>query len=300
MKLIETNDVTITTVVDNHSDALLKATEGVERYGANRDPLLAEHGLSMHIRFAAVGREILLDTGFTKLALPHNLSRLEIDSANVDQVVISHGHRDHTTGLTEFLRMARKTIPVVVHPDAFLERWFLYADGSRLGPWLEDAQEWEQAGAQIVCVEEPYELLPGCLATGPVPRRTDFEKGTAHRYYRKAGEMIHDPVNDDQSIVVNVKGKGLVIISGCAHAGIVNSVLYAQEITGVREVYAVIGGFHLLDASAKVERTIAELKRIGPTLVVPAHCTGFLALRRLAVEMPNEFVLNAVGTKLLF
>lgn len=129
MKLIEKNDVTITTVVDNYSGALLKATEGVERYGANRDPLLAEHGLSMHIRFAAVGREILLDTGFTKVALPHNLSRLEIDPANVDQVVISHGHRDHTTGLSEFLRMARKTIPVVVHPG------LIDASRPRTRPW---------------------------------------------------------------------------------------------------------------------------------------------------------------------
>ncbi len=301
MSLAETKDVTITTVVDNYADVLLKSTPGVERRGPEKDPLLAEHGLSMHIRLGPEGREILLDAGHTKVGLPHNLSGLEIDPVKVDQVVISHGHLDHTAALVEFLQMAGGKIPVVVHPDAFLERWFIFDDGSKMGPWHEDPQKWEQAGAEIVCIDGPHELAPGCVATGPIPRRTDFEKEMPSAYYRNDGDLVHDPINDDQAIVINVEGKGLIVVAGCAHSGIVNTVLYAQEISSVQEVWAVAGGFHLGDGtSEKIARTIAGLKAIGPRLVMPAHCTGFVATRRFAAEMPDEFVPNAVGTRLAF
>jgi 7,8-dihydropterin-6-yl-methyl-4-(beta-D-ribofuranosyl)aminobenzene 5'-phosphate synthase len=301
MKLAETKDVTITTVVDNYTDVLLESIPGVERRGPKKDPLLAEHGLSVHIRLEAEDREILLDVGYTKVVLPHNLSRLGIDPTMVDQIVITHGHLDHTAALADLLQMAVKRVPALVHCDAFLERWFIFSDGSKMGPWHENAQEWEEAGAEIVYVEKPYELAPGCLATGPIPRRTDFEEGMPAAHYRKGEDLVHDPINDDQAIVINVEGKGLIVIAGCAHSGIVNTVLYAQEISDVEEIWAIIGDFHLGSATPeKMERTIAELKAIGPRFVMPAHCTGFVATHRFATEMPDEFVLNAVGTRLTF
>ena len=300
MKLSGTTDLAVTIVVDNHVDILLRSAPGVERYGPKKEPLLAEHGLSMHVRLGREGQEILLDAGFTKVTLPYNLSRLKI-GPRVDQIVISHGHRDHTAALLDFLRMAGKRTPVVVHPDAFLERWFVLSDGSKIGPWQEKEQEWEEAGAELVYVEEPYELGPGCLATGPIPRSTDFEKGMAQAYYRKEGELVHDPISDDQAVVVNVEGRGLVVIAGCAHSGIVNTVLRAQGITGVEQVWAVIGGFHLGRATTEqITRTIAELRAIGPRLVMPTHCTGFAAVHLLAEAMPDEFVVGAVGTRLAF
>jgi 7,8-dihydropterin-6-yl-methyl-4-(beta-D-ribofuranosyl)aminobenzene 5'-phosphate synthase len=188
---------------------------------------------------------------------------------------------------------------VVVHPDAFLERWRQLSDGTREGPYQQDRQSWEKAGAEIVSLVEPYELAPGCVATGPVPRRTDFEKGPSNALCRKAGELVRDAILDDQSIVVNVKGKGLVVIPGCAHAGIVNTLLYAREISGVDRIWAVVGGFHLQGATEDVvSRTIGELKALGPRLVMPCHCTGFEAMSRFAAEMPDQFVLGAVGTTL--
>jgi 7,8-dihydropterin-6-yl-methyl-4-(beta-D-ribofuranosyl)aminobenzene 5'-phosphate synthase len=299
--LAETEDLAITLVVDNYANALLKSQPGVDRYGSVTEPLLAEHGFAAHICLGEMGPEILLDAGFSYVALPHNLSRLGIDPRAVAQVVISHGHRDHTGALEVFLRLTWKQTPVVVHPDAFLERWRLLSDGSREGPYQQDGQSWEEAGAKIVSLAEPYELAPGCLATGPVPRRTDFEKVPASALYRQGTEFVSDPIRDDQAIVVNVKGKGLVVVSGCAHAGIVNTVLYAREISGVDRVWAVLGGFHLQGAAEDVvERTIGELKALGPQLIMPCHCTGFEAMGRFAEEMPGQFLLGAVGTTLRF
>ncbi|HUS70076.1 MAG TPA: MBL fold metallo-hydrolase [Anaerolineae bacterium] len=300
MTLAETADVAITVVVDNYSNVLLKSQPGVDRYEED-EPVLAEHGFSVHIRLGALGPQILLDAGFSQVALPHNLSLLGIDARAVDQVVISHGHPDHTGALEIFLRLAWKRTPVVVHPDAFLERWDQLSDGSKEGPWQQDRQVWENAGAEIVSLVEPYELAPGCLATGPIHRRTDFEKVAASALYRQGTEFVSDPIRDDQAVVINVREKGLVVIAGCAHSGIVNTVVYAQEISGVDRLWAVVGGFHLDGAAQdKVRRTVAELKALGPHLVMPCHCTGFEAARRFAEKMPGQFLLGAVGTTLKF
>jgi 7,8-dihydropterin-6-yl-methyl-4-(beta-D-ribofuranosyl)aminobenzene 5'-phosphate synthase len=301
MKLAEVDDAVITIVVDNYADLLLPSRPGIERYGEVKEPLLAEHGLSVHLRLGEAGPAILMDAGLSGVALPHNLPRLGIDPREVDQVMISHGHPDHTGALEVFLRLSWKRTPVVVHPDAFLERWRLLSDGSREGPWQQDRQSWEKAGAEIVSVMEPRELAPGCLATGPVPRRTDFEKVTSSALCRQGEELVHDQIQDDQAILINVQGKGLVVLVGCAHSGIVNTIIHGQEISGVDRVWAVLGGFHLSGSDPRIlGRTIAEIKRLDPQLVMPFHCTGFEATRQFAAEMPGQFVPAAVGTTLKF
>jgi 7,8-dihydropterin-6-yl-methyl-4-(beta-D-ribofuranosyl)aminobenzene 5'-phosphate synthase len=301
VKLGETTDVTVTFVVDNYANVLLDSKPGVERYGPDGEPLLAEHGLSLLVRLRAEGHEVLLDTGYSKVALPHNLSRLEIEPEGVDEVVISHGHPDHTGSMVEFLQMRGERTPVVVHPRAFVERWRVLSDGTREGVCQESAEAWEQAGADMIYVEGPRQLTNGCLVTGSVPRRTEFEKVTGRAFRGDRGKAVPDIISDDQAIVINVKDKGLVVITGCAHSGIVNTVLYAQEVTGVERVHAVIGGFHLGNASTEtLERSIAELKAVRPRLVMPAHCSGFEATCRFAAEMPGQFVLSGVGTTLKF
>jgi len=301
MKLGETTDVTVTFVVDNYADVFAPSKPGVERYGSDRKPLLAEHGLSIYLRLGSEGHEVLLDAGHTNVAVPHNLPLLEIEPKDVDEMVISHGHRDHTGSVVEFLRMRGERTPVVVHPDAFLQRWRVLTDGSREGPWQESAEAWQQAGANMVYVEGPRQLANGCLVTGEIPRRTGFERVSDRLFYSDGGKLIADLIKDDQAIVVNAKGKGLVVITGCAHSGIVNTVLYAQEVSGVESVHAVIGGFHLCDANEEtMQRSIQALKGVAPRLIMPAHCSGFEATRRFAAEMPEEFVRSAVGTTLKF
>ncbi len=300
-KLGETTDLTVTFVVDNYADVFAAARPGLERYGSARKPLLAEHGLSIHLRLGSEGHEVLLDAGHTNVAVPHNLPLLGIEPGRVDEVVISHGHRDHTGSVVEFLRERGGRTPLLVHPDAFLERWRVLPDGAREGPWQEDAEAWQRAGAEIVYVEEPRQLANGCLLTGTIPRRTRFERVSDRLFYADGGELVPDGIKDDQAIVANVKGKGLVVVTGCAHSGIVNTVLYAQEISGVEKVHAVVGGFHLCDADEEtMQRSIEALKGVAPRLVMPAHCTGFEARRRFAAEMPDEFAASAVGTTLKF
>ena len=138
------------------------------------------------------------------------------------------------------------------------------------------------------------------LVTGEIPRVTSFEKGMPGALIRHDGKLIPDTFKDDQSIVINLKHKGLVVISGCAHSGIINSVFYARELTGCRNVCAVIGGFHLSGKNMEpvVGPTIEKLKKMSPQVISPMHCTGFGTISRLAKEMPDAFVLSSVGTRL--
>jgi 7,8-dihydropterin-6-yl-methyl-4-(beta-D-ribofuranosyl)aminobenzene 5'-phosphate synthase len=258
--------------------------------------------------------------------LLENMRRMKMDPTTIDKIALSHGHGDHTAAVTDVIRAIggrpkpRKweadvgieeirrwvedhRVPLVAHPALFRERWKIGEDGSKYGPGFPPPRaEWEAAGAEIILSEGPYQLGPGCWTTGVVPRRSFEKAGTpATRAYREGDEFIRDYMDDDQAIVINVEDKGLVIVAGCAHSGIVNTVTYAREISGVDKVWAILGGFHLAPASdEEIQRTIDEIKKMEPVMVAPSHCTGFKAIRQFAAQMPDEFVLGVVGTKYLF
>ena len=172
----------------------------------------------------------------------------------------------------------------------------------KYGPHLAPRAEWEAAGAEIILSEGPYRLGPGCWTTGQVPRRSFEQAGTPpSRAYREGDQFRRDLLDDDQAIAINVRGKGLVVLSGCAHSGIVNTVHHAMEISGVDGVHAILGGFHLAPAKDhEIERTIDEIVELQPAMVVPSHCTGFKAIARFSSRMPDQFVQGAVGTTYLF
>ena len=319
----ETQHVEITVLVDNRADLMVKSTDTVKRY--TKEPLLAEHGFAALIDLKDAGVRILWDAGMTRIALVENARRMEIDLTTVDSIALSHGHRDHFAAMADVIEAIagrprpRKwdkkvtpeqirawlegyKVPLIVHPAAFRERWGIGKDGSKYGPNIAPRKEWEAAGAEIIFSEGPYELAPGCWTTGTVPRLS-FEKAGTHRSmaYREDDDFIRDYMDDDQSIVINVKGKGLVVLTGCAHSGVVNTVHYAREISGVDRVWAIMGGFHLGRASdAEIQRTIDEIKNMQPAMVVPSHCTGFQAIAEFARQMPDQFVLGVVGTRYLF
>jgi 7,8-dihydropterin-6-yl-methyl-4-(beta-D-ribofuranosyl)aminobenzene 5'-phosphate synthase len=138
------------------------------------------------------------------------------------------------------------------------------------------------------------------LVTGEVERATGFEKGLPNASLERDGKLEPDAIRDDQALVVNLKDKGLVVISGCAHSGIINTVLYAKKITGVDRIHAVLGGFHLSGPVVEpvIEETITEFKKIKPEVIIPMHCTGWEAIKRFSQAFPSSFILNSVGTKI--
>ena len=319
----ETQNVAITVLVDNRADLMLDSTDAVERF--TDEPLLAEHGFAALVDLRDAGVRILWDAGMTELALMENARRMEIDLTTIDKIALSHGHGDHLAALTEVVstigvlprprewdnqtplstirRYAEaRRVPVVAHPAVLRERWSIEKDGTKYGPIIAPRDEWEGAGAQLVLSEGPFQLGPGCWSTGAVPRLSFEKRGTPPRLaFWKGNEFARDLLEDDQSIVINVLDKGLIILSGCAHSGIVNTVNHALEISGVGCVWAIIGGFHLGSASeSDIQRTITEITKHKPRMIVPTHCTGFAATREFASQMPDQFVLGSVGTTYLF
>jgi 7,8-dihydropterin-6-yl-methyl-4-(beta-D-ribofuranosyl)aminobenzene 5'-phosphate synthase len=159
------------------------------------------------------------------------------------------------------------------------------------------------ASEKVEIVENKNAILladDGVMVTGEVERTTGFEKGLPGAFLETDGKMKRDPISDDQALVVNLKGKGLVVISGCSHSGIINTILHAQKLTGLTKVHALLGGFHLTGPAFEpiIEKTMSELKNVAPEVIVPMHCTGWKAIQRLSQEFPSAFVLNSVGSRI--
>ena len=299
--------VEVTVLVDNYTDLLVPPSTPVDRrmpYNPYRR-LLAEHGLSCLVRVFSGKKEdtVLLDAGLSKDCLFHNARQLGISLAAVEAVVLSHGHYDHFGGLAEFFCRARRPVPLVLHPDAFLKRRMNSPSRAPVDLPQLDAVALKESGADILQVKEPSALAAGhLLVTGEVERTTCFEKGLPGMETFRGGCWTADPISDDQALVIHVQGRGLVVISGCAHAGIINTVEYAKKITGVDHVHAVMGGFHLSGPAFEpvIQPTVDAMKQIDPEYIVPMHCTGWKAINRFADEMPGRFILNTVGTTFVF
>jgi 7,8-dihydropterin-6-yl-methyl-4-(beta-D-ribofuranosyl)aminobenzene 5'-phosphate synthase len=182
------------------------------------------------------------------------------------------------------------------------ESWWVNDDGKMVGPFLPPPEmEWKAARAKIILSEEPYKLSQGCWTTGFIPRTSFEQSGRPTKLlYRDGSDFTPDDLEEDQAIVINVKDKGLIVLSGCAHSGIVNTVKHSKEFTGIDTIYAVIGGFHLARANdEEIEKTIEYIKSTKPTYVIPSHCTGFRAIGQFAQGMPDEFIEGIVGTTYL-
>ena len=296
-----TTNVAVTVLVDNRADLIARSTDTVKRY--TKKPLLAEHGFSALIHLRDVRVRILWDAGLSRTALIENMKAMETDPSQIDAIALSHGHGDHTGAMLDVLEAIDHHVPLVAHPAAFREHWSIDKKGKKHGPIHPPPRaKWEAAGAEIVLSAEPYRLGPGCWTTGYVPRKTFEQAGVPKSlYYKKGDELIHDYVDDDQAIAIHVAGKGLVVVAGCAHSGILNTIYRAQEISGVERVWAVLGGFHLARTPEdELQRTIDGIAALDPELVVPEHCTGFDAIRQFAVQMPEAFTLGLVGTTCIF
>jgi 7,8-dihydropterin-6-yl-methyl-4-(beta-D-ribofuranosyl)aminobenzene 5'-phosphate synthase len=300
--------VEILSIMDNTLDVLMAGTPIAQRAPRSVDSFLrpqlrAEHGVAMLVTTIVGGKRdsFLFDTGITVDGALHNMEVLEVRPTELHALVLSHGHTDHTRGLIGlFKRYGRKRLPVVLHPDAFLKRKNMGSGTEHIPPVRQDL---EAEGMEVIEEKEPTLLIEGhTLITGQILRTTAFEKGSPQHYAEIDRQWQPDPwIHDDQAVVINVREKGLVVLTGCGHAGVVNTLLHARNAIGVSDIYAVIGGFHLTGRIFEpiIAPTIQALKEIRPKIIVPQHCTGWRATFEVARELPEAFVPTSVGTRFI-
>jgi 7,8-dihydropterin-6-yl-methyl-4-(beta-D-ribofuranosyl)aminobenzene 5'-phosphate synthase len=316
--LLEVDSVEITTLYENVVDLGVTGGGPVERLrnqGApftsrlladeQKTPFVGGHGLALLVKVtrAGVSRSILFDAGGSANGLVHNLDCLEIKPTEWSCIVLSHGHWDHILGLIGLeQRLGRLGLPLVLHPDAFLKRGTMSATGKIEGSAYLSRQGLRDAGLEVTETEQPSLVLEGMiLVTGQVERTNDFETGWPAHHAERDGAWTPDPlICDDQAIVVNVRGRGLVVVSGCGHAGIVNMTSYARVLTGETKVLAVMGGFHLGPAifHNRIDPVVNTLIGFEPSVIAPAHCTGYRAANAVYRRRPEAYVQNTVGTRI--
>jgi 7,8-dihydropterin-6-yl-methyl-4-(beta-D-ribofuranosyl)aminobenzene 5'-phosphate synthase len=282
--------------MDNSTDFLLTNSEHVIRPPFIKNdkfvlpPPVAEHGFSALINISKseqsntyenYNKKLLFDTGVSENGVIHNADIFGIDLGKIDGIILSHGHFDHFAGLVNILKRmsssprqtSNHSVDIFTHPDAFLRRWEIFPDGKKAKSPILDEQQLQQLEAKIHkntgvrCL--PSEESPLLAITGEIPRETSFEKGFPYQYAEDSDneiKLVPDPlIKDDQAIIVNVEDKGLVVLTGCSHAGVINTINYAKKVTGINRIYAVVGGFHLpADGGiyeAAIEPTLKELQK---------------------------------------
>ena len=263
---------------------------------ASGHALLGEHGLACLIEHQ--GQQILMDSG-QGLVLSHNAQRMDLSLENLQAVVLSHGHYDHTGGLEPVLQN-NPSATLYAHPDCLLPRYARTVQGTGRevgipqGPRqaIELHQHW-------VKTMEPTSVLPRLTATGTIPRVTDFED-TGGPFFLDVDCQQADPLHDDQALFFD-GSQGTVVLLGCAHAGVINTLLYIRQLTDGKPIHTVIGGMHLVRASAeRLQRTIEQLRGLGVQRLAPAHCTGSAAVAALRTAFPQQCLDFCVGTRLEF
>lgn len=313
--------VTVTTLMDNVTDALMPDRGPAHRWplgsgpwrpaatmegGQGPDALLAEHGFSVLVTVTKNGspHQILYDAGTSPDGVIQNMARLEIDPGGIEAIVCSHGHFDHTTGLDGIIRtLGTVNLPILIHPHFWRRRRIVLPGRDPREIPSTSRSALTGAGFEVIEEGHPSFLLDNSvLITGEVPRTTGYEPGFPPQQAWLGGRWEPDPlVLDDQALILDVKDKGLLIITGCGHAGIVNICRYARRLTGDRPVYAVMGGFHLNGPIFEplIPRVLDDLFALTPSVIVPAHCTGWRAQHAMSAKFGEAYIPNAVGTRFI-
>jgi 7,8-dihydropterin-6-yl-methyl-4-(beta-D-ribofuranosyl)aminobenzene 5'-phosphate synthase len=263
-------------------------------------PLWGQHGISLLLEAVknSIKKKILLDVGQSYEALKHNMDTLGVDPDTIDAVFLTHCHYDHTGALGSLLDARTEgELPVICHPGIFRNHFITDPFIRHVGmPLVDNRQALESKGARFFMTSDPLELMPGLTSTGQITRRTDFEDAGIALKTIENGVVTEDPVNDDISLIARIRNKGMTILTGCSHAGIVNICLEGLELFPDESIEAVIGGFHLVEASnEKIDLTVSALKDLNPGWIYSGHCTGFRAQFSLYRTFGEKFNPLATG-----
>jgi len=259
--------------------------------------ILAEWGLSILIETEDI--TILFDCG-QSISAVRNASTLGIDLSKVDTIVLSHGHYDHTGGLRDVLNVVRKEIPVIAHPDIWQSK-YVKRRAETCHRYIGipfNKEELEDLGASFNLSMEPVPITEKIATTGEIEMNSSFEQVDTELFIREGEDFLHDPLRDDLGVVIKTDS-GLIVLTGCAHRGIINTIHQAQKIMNTKRINTLIGGTHLLHASEEqIAFTKTELKKMGINRLGVSHCTGFCAEALFWREFGKSFFLNNAGKKL--
>lgn len=312
------DEVVLTTLVDN---AVLMPDQGRARRpaatagprravrtmaeGWGPDALVAQHGYSLLVTVTkgATTHSVLFDTGITPDGVVENMRRLGVDPSSIEAIVCSHGHYDHTGGLDGLARsLGPRHLPVLLHPHFWRRRRIVVPGAEPRELPTTSRRALVDAGFEVVEDPHPSFVLDGSvLVTGEVARTTGYEPGFPGQQAWTGSAWEPDrSVLDDQALVVDVRDKGLLVVTGCGHAGVVNVCRWARRLTGERPVHAVVGGFHLNGAAFEplIPMVLDDLAALGPAWVMPGHCTGWRAQQALATRFGQGYVASSVGAVL--
>ncbi len=267
-----------------------------------RSELIAKHGLSFFIELKVDGRttNLLMDTGPSADIIIQNAQKLGIDLKKVDLILISHGHYDHTGGLLGVLKYIGRALPVILHPEALKPKFSVKKKRLKKTGIPFRISELQESKGVLNLSRGPSSISPGVWVSGEIKRVSPYD-GVKGFKVKEDGKIVEDLMLDDQALFVKVVNKGLVILSGCAHAGLINTIKQAQRLSGLRNIWGVVGGFHLAGASAKkINSTIEELRKAGVKLVMPCHCTGKKAVAKFVEVLGENCQKLATGDSVLF
>lgn len=281
----------------------LAVTALVENSVSHASPLSGAHGLALLVtaRSGDVERTVLVDTGPEAGVVLSNMKTMGIKPETIDLIVLTHCHGDHTGGLVGLVRaIGKQNLPIVAHPSVFRVLLATRPVLRYAGIDPQARSRVEALGGVFILTSDPLALMDGLGTTGEIPRVTDFEQPDISRVTVDKGRILEDSIPDDLALLASMRD-GLVVITGCSHSGVINTLRRAREITGVSSIQGLAGGFHLLRAGrSRIEATVDELAHCDPSRIVSGHCTGTEAQFALRQRFGERFEPLVTGATFRF